>query len=157
MPLTALEDYERLSEHLREVDPIIDDFCRQTGFSRQTTGISRYPMRRLVLYREVQSWIELRMLENGQGERYDRFFPDIPYWLGGGGWVDLQGYRYATDPVYTFDKLPFRLLVPQLASGLISTWESIRGITVDYLVSLGPKVRLGSAHIQTPPNTEGSA
>src|SRR5215831_9734872 len=99
MPLDSPEAYERLSQHLRDVDPIIEDFCRETGFMRQTTGISRYAMRRLALYREVQWWIELRMLENEQGQRYDTFFPDIPYWLGGGGWVDLKGYRYCSDPV----------------------------------------------------------
>jgi hypothetical protein len=69
MPLDSPEAYERLSQHLSEVDPIIEDFCRESGFVRQTTGISRYAMRRLVPYREVQRWIELRMLEDEQGQR----------------------------------------------------------------------------------------
>ena len=142
MPLDSPEAYERLSQHLCEVDPIIDEFCRETGFARQTTGISRYAMRRLVLYRDVQWWIELRMLEDEHGERYDHYFPDVPYWLGGGGWVDLKGYRYTADRVDTFERLPFRLLVPGLAAGLQSTWERIKGYTVDYLVSLGPRVKL---------------
>ena len=142
MPLDSPEAYERLSHHLCEVDPIIEGFCCKTGFARQTSGISRYAMRRLVLSRDVQWWIELRMLEDENGERYDEFFPDVPYWLGGGGWVDLKGYRYATDRVDTFERMPFRLLAPKLAEGLQSTWDSIRGYTVDYLVSLSPKVKL---------------
>ena len=142
MPLDSPEAYEPLSQHLSEVDPIIDDFCRETGFSRQTTGISRYAMRRLVFYQDVQWWIELRMLEDEQGQRYDTFFPDVPYWLGGGGWIDLKGYRYCSDPVVTFERLPFRLLVPQLAGGLHATWQRIGVYTVARLVSLGPKVKL---------------
>ncbi|HYG33171.1 MAG TPA: hypothetical protein VEC99_00215 [Clostridia bacterium] len=142
MPLDSPEAYERLSQHLSAVDPIIEDFCRETGFTRQTTGISRYAMRRLVLHREVQWFIELRMLEDEHGQRYETFFPDIPYWLGGGAWLDLNGYRYGSDSVITFERLPFRLLVSQLAEGLRTTWQRIRGHTVDQLVSLGPRVKL---------------
>ena len=156
MPLDSPEAYERLSRHLCEVDPILDDFCRQTGFTRQTTRISRYAMRRLVLYRDVHWWIELRMLEDEPGRRYDTFFPEIPYWLGGGGWVDLKGYRYSSDPVATFERLPFRLLVPQLAGGLQSTWQRIRGYTVEGLVSLGPRVKLNlHPRIEIAPEHEG--
>jgi hypothetical protein len=56
--------------------------------------------------------------------------------------VDLKGYRYCSDPVAIFERMPFRLLVPQLAGGLRMTWRRIREHTVEGLVSLGPKVKL---------------
>ena len=87
MSLDSPEAYERLGEHLCAVDPIVEAFCRETDFARRTTGISRYPMRRLDLHREVSWFIELRMEEDEHGQRYNHFFPDAPYWLCGGAWI----------------------------------------------------------------------
>jgi hypothetical protein len=142
MPLESPAVYQELSRHLSGIDPVIDSFCRETGFSRQISGVSRYAMRRLVLSRDVQWWIELRMLEDDNGQRFEKFFPDIPYWLGGGAWVDLEGDRYASDAVATFERISFKTLESQLSEGLRATWNSIRGYTVERLVSLGPKVKL---------------
>jgi len=142
MPLDSPEAYERLGEHLCALDPLVEEFCRQTGFVRRTTGISRYPMRRLDLHRQVSWFIELRMGEDEHGQRYDHFFPDVPYWLSGGAWIDLEGYRYGSEGIVTFQGVPFCLLGARLASDLRSTWERIRGFTPDYLVSLGPRVKL---------------
>ena len=47
MPLDSPEAYDRLGEHLCAVDLIVEEFCRGSGFVRRTTGISRYPTRRL--------------------------------------------------------------------------------------------------------------
>jgi len=142
MPLDSLEAYERLGEHLSAVDSIVEEFCRETGFVRRTTGISRYPMRCLDLHRQVSWFIELWMEEDEHGQRYDHFFPDIPYSLAGGAWIDLEGYRYVSDGVATFQRVRFRLLTSRLAADLSSAWERIRGFTPDYLVSLGPRVKL---------------
>jgi hypothetical protein len=67
MPLDSPEAYQKLGLHLREIDPIIDDFCRKEGFARETTSVSRYPMRRVILSRDVEWWIELRPF--GERER----------------------------------------------------------------------------------------
>jgi hypothetical protein len=142
MPLDSPEAYERLGEHLCAVDPIVEKFCRETGFLRRTTGVSRYPMRRLDLHRQVRWFIELRLEEDEHGQRYDHFFPDIPYSLAGGAWIDLDGYLYASEAVATFQRLPFRLLTTRLPADLRSTWERIRSFTADDLVSLGPRVKL---------------
>ena len=138
MPLDSLEAYKRLGEHLSAVDPIIEEFCRETGFARRTVGVSRYPMRRLNLHREVNWFIELRMAENERGERYDAFFPDIPYSLGGGAWIDRDGRRYADASAVTFSRLPFHQLSSQLAVGLRDTWRRIQGFSLDYLLTRGP-------------------
>jgi hypothetical protein len=142
MPLDSPEAYERLGEHLCAVDPIVEEFCRETGFVRRTTGISRYPMRRLDLHRQVSWFIELWMEVDEHGRRYDHFFPDIPYSLAGGAWIDVDGYRYGSESVATFQRLPFRLLSSRFPADLRSTWERIRGFTPDHLVSLGSRVKL---------------
>jgi hypothetical protein len=142
MPLDSPEAYVRLGQHLCDVDPIVEEFCRETGFVRRTTGISRYPMRRLDLHQQVSWFIELWMEEDEHGQCYDHFFPDIPYSLAGGAWIDLEGYRYASDSVATFQRVPFSILTSRLAADLRSTWDRIRGFTSDYLVSLGPRAKL---------------
>jgi hypothetical protein len=139
MPLDSPEAYERLGEHLKEIDPIIDDFCRETGFVRRTFGVSRYPARLLDLRREVSWCIELRMEDGDGGQRYDHFFPDIPYTLGGGAWLDRDGHRYFDVSTIAFTRLPFSQLAARLGGDLRKTWERIRHFTPDYLVGLGPR------------------
>ena len=148
MPLDSLEAYRRLGQHLCVVDPIIEEFCRETGFVRRTTGVSRYPMRRLDLPGQVNWFIELWMEVDERGERYDHFFPDIPYSLAGGAAIDLDGYRYISEPSATFQRLPFRLLAARLPADLRLTWERMRILTPEHLISLGPRVKL-----DTPPKT----
>lgn len=53
-----------------------------------------------------------------------------------------KGYRYVSEAVATFERIPFQVLTPQLSDGLHATWNGIRSYTVDSLVSLGPKVKL---------------
>jgi hypothetical protein len=139
MPLDSPEAYQRLGQHLSVVDPIIEEFCRDTGFARRTTGVTRYPIRRLDRHGEVSWFIELRMDEDERGERFDRFFPDVPYTLGGGAWMDRGGHRYFDVSVITFTRLPFQQIPSRLASDLRQTWERIRHFTPDYLIALGPR------------------
>jgi hypothetical protein len=145
MPLDSPEAYERLGEHLVAVDPIVQAFCRESGFSRTTTGIGRYPMRRLDLHGQVNWFIELCMMEDEHGQRYDHFFPEIPYTLAGGAWLDVDGYRYAADVVTGFERLPFRLVGSRLAVDLRALWERLSGLTSDRLVSLGRRAKLSTS------------
>lgn len=138
MPLDSPEAYEQLGEHLCAVDPIVEAFCRETGFKRRTTGISRYPMRRLDLHKDVSWFIELRMEEDEHGQRYDAFFPDVPYTLGGGAWVDQAGRRYADVSAITFSRLPFHQLSSRLDVDLRDTWRRIQEFTLDDLLARPP-------------------
>lgn len=138
MPLDDIEAYERLGEHLVAVDPVIERFCQETGFEQCTAGISRYPMRRLELHREVSWFIELRMDLDESGQRYDAFFPAIPYSLGGGAWVDREGWRYADVNVIAFTRLPFHLFSSRLEDDLSKTWQLIREFSRNYLLTLPP-------------------
>lgn len=149
MPLDSPEAYKRLGLHLTETDAIIGEFCVETGFQVQSDGISRYPMRRIILSRSVQWWVELRMDDDEDGNRFDHFFPEIPYSLFAGAWLDRGVYRYCAPRVDVFWRLPFRLVVPQLAIRLREAWKSVQNITPDDLTSLGPKAILGQGSIKS--------
>jgi hypothetical protein len=138
MPLDSVEAYERLGQHLTAIDPIMEAFCRENGFTRRTIGVPRYPTRRLYLDREVRWCIELYMEEDERGQRYDHFFPDIPYTLGGIASLDRDGHRYY-DLHRAFTRLPFQQVPERLAVGLREMWERIRHFTPDYLIALGHK------------------
>jgi hypothetical protein len=138
MPLDSPEAYERLGQHLSAIDPIMEAFCRETGFTRRTVGVPRYPTRRLYLHQEVSWCIELYMEEDESGHRYDHFFPDIPYTLGGLAWLDRDSHRYF-DRRRAFTRLPFHQVPGRLAVDLRETWEGIRHFTPDYLIALGPR------------------
>jgi hypothetical protein len=144
MPLDSIEAYERLGEHLAVVDPIIERFCQRTGFERCTSGVGRYPKRRLELHSEMSWFIELGMDLNEHGQRYDVFYSAIPYSLGGGAWIDRNGWRYADRSVIAFSRMPFHQLSSRLEDGLISTWQLIRGFNLDHLLAL-PPIQLGGA------------
>ena len=102
-------------------------------------------MRRLVLHREVSWFIDLRTDEDERGERYETFFPDIPYTLTGGAWIDREGRRYANVSVVAFSRLPFTLLSSRLAADLRETWQRIREFSIDYLLARGPvELRIGT-------------
>jgi hypothetical protein len=48
--------------------------------------------------------------------------------------------------------LPFRLLTSRLNEDLHSTWDRIRNFTPEYMVSLGPKVKLNlNPKLEQPP------
>lgn len=79
------------------------------------------------------------MDEDEHGERYDHFFPDVPYTLSGGAWMDRGGHRYFDMSVMAFNRLPFQQIPVRLSADLRKTWERIRHFTPDYLIALGPR------------------
>ena len=44
MPLSTIQDYERLGEHLREIDPILEDFCRERSLQLKLEGGGNAPV-----------------------------------------------------------------------------------------------------------------
>jgi len=90
MPLDSIEDYDRLGEHLTEIDAPLAAFAAKHGYTvypRLSGG--RYPNRRITLEGSIFRTIHVTMDEKPSGERYDRFFAAIPYTLFGGAWISL--------------------------------------------------------------------
>ena len=80
MPLNSPEDYERLGEHLAEIDAPLAAFAANRDYtvcSRLSGG--RYPNRRINHEVTVIRSIIIEMDVSRNGERFDQFFPDIPY------------------------------------------------------------------------------
>ena len=120
MPLDSPEAFERLGEHLKEINPIFQAFLRQSGYSDNTGAIGRYPHRSAVKVTDICRKIDLWMEDDKEaGKPFSTFDPSIPYSLWGGAWVDLDGKRYCLDRgSMIFEHLPFVGLVPMLADYL---------------------------------------
>src|SRR5436190_24254615 len=89
MPLDSQEAYERLGEHLLEIDVPLSDFAVNNGYTiyPKLSG-GRYPNRRITKEGRLLRSIVIQMDCTMKGERYDQFFPEIPYTIWGGAWID---------------------------------------------------------------------
>jgi len=116
MALDSPEAYERLGEHLKEIDSIFQGFLESSGYSNNTGALGRYPHRSAVLETDVNRKIDLQMDHDSDGDCFSEFEPSIPYTLWAGAWVDTGGRRYCPDRgVLIFENLPFVEMVPKLA------------------------------------------
>jgi hypothetical protein len=113
MPLDTLEDYERLGEHPTAIDAPLEAFAAAHGYAVIRHG--HYPNRRITREESVVRSIHISMDMDERGQRFDHFFPDIPYIVWGGAWVDDFSIhtRFASPHIRTW-AIPFSVLVRQL-------------------------------------------
>ena len=117
MPLKTEADYVRLAAHLVAIDPIVEPFAALHGYMVMQWPLGgRYPNRKM--HRQdglVWRCIQITMNEWPNGERYDEFFPEIPYNVFGAAWVDDFdcGLRWS-GPHLTTRGIPFCELVTTL-------------------------------------------
>src|SRR4029077_19804980 len=114
MPLNSEQDYERLGEHLAEIDAPLAAFATAHRYVISRRG--RYPNRRITQDGRVTRSIEIGMDMDEHGQRFDDFFPEIPYVVWGGAWVDDSSThtRFSGPHIRTW-ALPFSVLVSHLA------------------------------------------
>ncbi|WLQ16773.1 hypothetical protein O5O45_12675 [Hahella aquimaris] len=142
--------FEELNEHLKRVMPCVNRFCEVAGYEYvDRRALGRYPRIRIQRPGEICRWIELWMELDENGDRYERFFDDIPYELSAGAKVEIAdgtpyGHRYFKTFVL-FSRKPFRE-VPQTLEGqlrkahvLLSGWDKT------FVLTHGRKVVLGGA------------
>jgi hypothetical protein len=90
MPLNTEADYDRLAEHLHQIDQVVALFSAAHGYTFPKRPLSgRYPNRlmhshRGMVWRSIQIKMDLRP----DGEPFGEFFPEIPYTVFGAAWVD---------------------------------------------------------------------
>ncbi|MFZ4596993.1 MAG: hypothetical protein ACOYOF_22285 [Verrucomicrobiaceae bacterium] len=114
MPLITEEDYERLAEHLSVIDKLLDGFSSEHGYTRQHWPLSgRYPNRMLYCSQgAIQRSIQITMDNNPDGERFDHFFPEIPYTVFAAAWIeDYPNLTRWHSPSIRLDSIPFTRLV----------------------------------------------
>ena len=83
------------------------------------------------------------MSEDPDGNRYKRFFPEIPYTIFGGVYIDdpNEGVRWHSAHLVTRD-IPFCVMVPSLKNHLIHFHTYISAVTEEYIYSVGCKTAL---------------
>jgi hypothetical protein len=132
MPLNSPEDYARLGEHLEEIDDVWQRFLSESGYSENTGALGRYPHRSAVLVLDGGACrkIDLQMETGSDGQRFDEFFPDIPYSLWAGAWLDEGGVRYRDRGFLAFEHLPYSRVRQILPESLAQAAQRIARATV---------------------------
>ena len=121
MPLITEADYERFAEHLCAIDDVVGRFSTKYSYSLPQWPLSgRYP-NRMMLRESGKLWqsIQITMDNDSEGERFDHFFPDIPYTIFAAAWIDdeLTLTRWSS-PSIRLDGIPFSRLVRNIQAYL---------------------------------------
>jgi hypothetical protein len=145
MPLNSLEDYERLGEHLAEIDGPLATFAGTHGYTvypRLSGG--RYPNRHICQEGAVYRSIQISMDESPSGERFDRFFPDIPYTVFGAAWIDDHSHLTRWHcPNIRISGVPFSLLVRTLQFHLAHFHSYLSSIDENHIKACALSTPLG--------------
>jgi len=141
--MTTPEQFQKLGEHLLEIDPILENFCKEHYFVQTTTGLGRYPRRRIGYEREINLYFDLQMEMDEHGQFFTQFVSDIPYSLTTGGWIDINGFRYGKTAT-CFRQVPFVVLKQNLSSYLQHEYNVISQWTVNTLEQEGRRGELDS-------------
>lgn len=135
MPLDSIEDYDRLGEHLAEIDAPLAAFAAKHGYTvyPRLSG-ARYPNRRITQEGSIFRSIHLAMDEMPSGHRYDRFFPTLPYTMWGGARIDDREHHLRFHGAGILIRaVPFTLLARTLQLHLHHFHSYLSGISEDYI------------------------
>lgn len=144
MPLESREDYERLNEHLAEIDAPLEAFALSHDYTltpRLQDGL--YPRVSLTQTRTVIRSIQITMDFDRHDERFDQFFPEIPYTIFGAAWID--DFSMLTRwhcPNIRIEGVPFCVLVQTLQRHLDHFHRYLSGITEEYIRACARTSRL---------------
>jgi hypothetical protein len=128
MPLDTPEDYERLGAHLTEIDAPLSAFAEANGYTVARRG--RYPNRRITQEGTIVRSIEISMDRDKYGKPFEDFFPEIPYIIWGGAWIDDHRLhsRWSSPDIRTW-AIPFSTLVRTLSLHLHHFHDYLAGFT----------------------------
>lgn len=137
MPLNSPEDYDRLGEHLAEIDGSLAAFATNHGYTlRPPSWGGRYPNRRIDQEGVVNRSIIIEMDVAADGQRFEEFFPDIPYTISSAAWIDdFQTLTRWHGPFIAFRDLPFSVLARTLEIHLVHCHGYLSTITEDYITA----------------------
>jgi hypothetical protein len=135
MPLNSQEDYERLGVHLAIIDAPLSSFAATHGYMvYPPLSGGRYPNRRITQQGQIVRSIHISMANTKSGERFNEFFPEIPYTIFGGAWIDdHQQHKRWHSPFLHTREIPFSVLVQTLKPNLNQFHDYLSRITTDYI------------------------
>ena len=145
MPLTSREDYEQINEHLWELDPIVKKFAQENGYEHGpplTNGL--YPKLRIWRTKnQISQNINFDMSLDQFDERFDHFFPDIPYSIFAGSWIDDQQERVRNHgPHSGLNHIPFSALKTSMIDLLEHFHECNERITKELIYACNSRSAL---------------
>jgi hypothetical protein len=148
MPLNTEADYERLAEHLREIDHVVEPFSDSHGYTLPKWLLGgRYPQRKMhkqcgMVWRSIQISMDIRP----DGERYDEFFPDIPYTVFGAAWVDdFDALTRWHSPNIRTEGIPFAELRQTISHYLSQIHSYISSLEEDTIRSFSNTSKLAAS------------
>lgn len=146
MPLNTPDDYQQLGEHLQAIDAPLASFAAAHGYEVIPAYFGgRYPNRRITQQGEICRTIHIAMSKQPSGDRFDHFFPDIPYTLFGGAWIDdQQQHKRLNSPFLSTRAIPFSLLVATLPVYLDTFHDYLARITAENIYAYASFSPLGS-------------
>lgn len=137
------ESYVLLAEHLTAADTVFDEFVASTEYIRQTTGLGRYPRRRVVFVcpeSRIHRAIELSLDLNDDGDHFSEFKLGLPYSLWAGAWLDVTNKRYSDPGFRPYNSRRWERVLDDLAEKLQECHTYLSGITEEHLLNLTPTV-----------------
>ena len=145
MAFDTPEDLAQLGEHLKEIDPVFQEFLKTHGYRDNTGTLGRYPHRSALQESEVLRKIDLYMENNRKtGRPFEEFDSSVPYSLWAGAWVDADGQRYCMEGgEMIFERLPFAEVAPKLADYLQQAATLLAGYTRDQIIAESTPFSLG--------------
>ena len=143
MPLESREDYDRLNEHLWELDPMAKEFAESNGYEYGpplTNGL--YPKLRMWRMKDgISQNINFDMgFTEPREERFEEFFLDIPYSIFAGSWIDDQEERIRHHGPYAgIRRTPFSALRQSMSEFLEYFHAHNETITHELIYACGLK------------------
>jgi|SRR5580698_148853 hypothetical protein len=140
-------DFDALSEHLDEVRPIVDGFCKRHRFEYiRGPAIGRYPRIRIQRAGPVTLYFDLWMQLDKNEKRFETFRPNLPYDLYAGAEIHEVGGSEFGATVHVgltcFAGVPFEQVRGILESKLEKTLPLLEAWDVPYLRRKGERIRL---------------
>jgi hypothetical protein len=142
-------DFVALNEHLKEVRPIVDDFCARRGFAyMHREGIGRYPRIRIAREGLIHLYFDLQMELDENGKRFEKFTRNLPYGLCAGAYiVEDDGSKYGVrfqKGLICFSGKPFDQVGAVLQSEMEKHLPTLEQWDAQHLEDNGKKVQLGT-------------
>ena len=97
-------------------------------------------LRRVFIFRSIH----IAMADQPDGQRFDHFFPEIPYTIFGGAWIDDgQTHKRWHSAFLNTREIPFSLLLVTLPLYLDHFHDYLSRITADHIFAYACTTSLG--------------
>jgi hypothetical protein len=133
-----LEKQLAYETHVSQLDPVVDSFCGRYGY-RRDASMGAYPGRLLRKEGVLELSFEFSLALGEQGQICQDFFPEVPFSLGSGAWVQTGRILHTVYGPYISERVPFRDLQDHLADYLEEAHRKLSRLTREAVVTHGKR------------------